>query len=154
MPSKTEDGYSLRIARWPADITPLREVRTKVFIEEQNVSQEEEWDGLDDQSLHVLAIDEKEMPIGTGRLLPEGKIGRMAVLREWRGKGIGAAILNMLMREARSRGHEKVRLAAQVHAVPFYEKFGFQAYGDEFMDAGIPHYWMEARVGDGSETGE
>lgn len=154
MPNKAEKEYGLRIARWPADITPLRDVRTEVFIEEQNVSPEEEWDGCDDQSLHVLAVDDQENPIGTGRLLPEGKIGRMAVIKEWRGRGVGAEILKMLMREAQSRGHEKVRLAAQVHAIPFYEKFGFKAYGNEFMDAGIPHYWMEARVDEGSATGE
>ncbi|MBW3567318.1 MAG: GNAT family N-acetyltransferase [Proteobacteria bacterium] len=135
--------FSLRLARWPKDINPLREVRTEVFIEEQNVPPEEEWDGLDDQCLHVLAVDTDENPIGTGRLLSDGKIGRMAVVKEWRGKGVGAAILELLMNEARERGHASVKLAAQVHAMPFYERFGFRAYGDEFMDAGIPHYWMK-----------
>lgn len=138
------DDFTLRIAHWPADINPIREVRTEVFIEEQRVTQEEEWDGRDDQCLHVLALDANNDPIGTGRLLPEGRIGRMAVLKPWRGKGVGAALLALLMDEARARGFAAVELAAQVHAVPFYEKFGFRRRGDAFMDAGIPHYWMEA----------
>lgn len=152
----TEGKFMLRLARWPKDINPLREVRTEVFIEEQNVPPEEEWDGLDDQCLHVLAMDEDEQPIGTGRLLPDGKIGRMAVVKEWRGKGVGAAILELLMNEARDRGHAQVKLAAQTHAIPFYEKFGFEAYGDEFPDAGIPHYWMKADLEPApkAETGE
>jgi predicted GNAT family N-acyltransferase len=140
------NDFRLRIARWPKDINPLREIRTTVFIDEQHVGQEEEWDGLDDQALHILALDRNEKPIGTGRLLPDGRIGRMAVLIAWRGKGVGAEILKMLMHEARSRDHAQVRLAAQVHAIPFYEKFGFEAYGEEFMDAGIPHYWMKASL--------
>ncbi|HEX7047172.1 MAG TPA: GNAT family N-acetyltransferase [Gammaproteobacteria bacterium] len=149
------EEFHLRLAHWPKDINPIREVRTEVFIEEQNVSQEEEWDGLDDQCLHVLALDDNDDPIGTGRLLPEGKIGRMAVLAHWRGKGVGAAILEMIMQEAEARGFTEVKLAAQVHAVPFYEKFGFTAYGDEFMDAGIPHYWMKAPLSTpAAETGE
>lgn len=145
----TESGdrdFHLRLARWPEDMNPIREVRTEVFIEEQDVSQEEEWDGLDDQCLHVLALDDNDDPVGTARLLPEGKIGRMAVLKPWRGKGVGAAMLELLMQEAESRGFAVVRLAAQVHAMPFYEKFGFTAYGEEFMDAGIPHYWMKASL--------
>lgn len=152
----TDRKFMLRLARWPKDINPLREVRTTVFIEEQNVPPDEEWDGLDDECLHVLALDEDEQPIGTGRLLPDGKIGRMAVVKEWRGKGVGEAILKLLMNEARDRGHTQVKLAAQTHAIPFYQKFGFEAYGDEFPDAGIPHYWMKAELAPPTktETGE
>lgn len=138
--------YSLRFANWPQGMAPLREVRTRVFIEEQNVPPEEEWDGIDDQCIHVLAVDAEERPIGTGRLLPDGKIGRMAVLKEWRGKGVGGAILRMLMEEARAQGFREVKLAAQLHALPFYEQFGFEAFGAEFMDAGIPHRWMKAAL--------
>jgi len=140
------EKFTLRLAHWPEDINPLREVRTLVFIEEQHVPPEEEWDGVDDQCLHVLAFDANDEPIATGRLLPDGKIGRMAVLKEWRGKGVGSAILELLMDEAREQGHPAVKLAAQIHAIPFYEKFGFKVYGDEFMDAGIPHYWMKAQL--------
>lgn len=144
MNAKEEKEYVLQLARWPEDINPIREVRTEVFIEEQHVAPEEEWDGIDDQCLHALAFDHDGKAIATGRLLPDGKIGRMAVLRAWRGKGIGGAILKLLMDEAQAQGHTRVKLAAQTHAIPFYEKFGFHAYGGEFMDAGIPHYWMKA----------
>lgn len=140
------DDIIIRQAKWPKDIAPLREVRTVVFIEEQHVSEEEEWDGLDDQCTHVLAELGDGTPVGTGRLLPDGKIGRMAVMKEYRGRGVGGRILEFLMQIARDQGHEKVVLASQVHAIPFYERFGFTAYGEEFPDAGIPHRWMKARL--------
>lgn len=141
-----KNEFSLRFASWPQDMAPLREVRTRVFIDEQHVPPEEEWDGIDDQCIHVLAIDAEDRPIGTGRLLQDGKIGRMAVLKEWRGKGVGGAILRTLMEEARAQGFTEVRLAAQTQAQAFYEQFGFHAYGKEFMDAGIPHRWMKAAL--------
>ena len=138
--------YRLRFAGWPQDMAPLRDVRTRVFIEEQRVPQEEEWDGADDECIHVLAVDANERPIGTGRLLPDGKIGRMAVLKEWRGKGVGGAILRSLMEEAGAQGFTEVKLAAQTQAVSFYERFGFETFGKEFMEAGIPHRWMKAKL--------
>ena len=144
-------GYSLRLARWTNDMHPIREVRTEVFIEEQHVPPEEEWDGLDAEAVHALAFDDEHDAIATGRLLHDGRIGRMAVCKPWRGKGIGTALLKLLMDEARARGHASVTLAAQVHAIPFYEKFGFKAHGEEFMDAGIPHYWMKADLAPTSE---
>lgn len=146
MSAVKEKDYVLQLARWPEDINPIRDVRTEVFIEEQNVAPEEEWDGIDDQCVHALAFDLEGNAIATGRLLPDGKIGRMAVRKSWRGKGIGGAILRLLMDEAEAQGHASVKLAAQTHAIPFYEKFGFHAYGSEFMDAGIPHYWMKAAL--------
>lgn len=140
------DAFTLRLASWTNDMHPIRDVRTEVFIEEQHVSPDEEWDGLDAEAVHALAFDAEHDAIATGRLLHDGKIGRMAVTRPWRGQGVGGAILKLLMDEARARGHRDVKLAAQVHAIPFYEKFGFAAYGEEFMDAGIPHYWMKAQL--------
>ncbi len=138
------------IAKWPRDMAAISDVRTPVFIVEQNVSEEEEWDGLDDQCVHVLAYatdtDGEEIPVGTARLLLDGKIGRMAVLKQYRGHGIGGKLLTMLMDEARARGHNEVTLAAQIHAIPFYEQFGFAAHGEEFMDANIPHRWMTAAL--------
>ncbi len=141
-----DNEYTVQLARWPQDMNAIREVRTEVFIDEQHVAPEEEWDGIDDQCLHVLVLDASGKPVATGRLLPDGKIGRMAVRKPWRGKGVGGEILELLVDEARSRGHEYVKLAAQTHAIPFYEKFGFRRYGDEFMDAGIPHYWMKCEL--------
>ena len=81
--------------------------------------------------------------IATGRLLPDGHIGRMAVLKSWRGRGIGAAVLNELVKAALNRGHGQVALSAQVHAVPFYRAHGFVPVGEEYLEAGIPHQAMK-----------
>ena len=135
----TDKDFRLRLARWPQDQAALRQVRETVFVREQKVPLELEWDGLDDQCLHMLAEDRDGNPIGTGRLLPDGHIGRMAVLREWRRRGVGSALLRALMEEGRKQGFETMILAAQIQAMPFYEKAGFVAEGDVFDDAGIPH---------------
>ncbi|WP_456416248.1 GNAT family N-acetyltransferase [Thiolapillus sp.] len=142
----TEGGYSIRLAHWPRDKEALRLVREKVFVQEQRVPVELEWDGLDAECQHFLAEDAKGNPIGTGRLLPDGHIGRMAVLREWRGRGVGSALLQRLMEEGRKQNFSTLVLAAQLQAMPFYEKAGFHAEGEVFDDAGIPHrnmVWRE-----------
>ncbi|MDX1443694.1 MAG: GNAT family N-acetyltransferase [Gammaproteobacteria bacterium] len=151
--SNDREDVLIRIASWPKDIEPLRQVRTVVFIDEQNVTEDEEWDGQDDQCTHVLAELEDGTPIGTGRLLPDGKIGRMAVLKEYRGRDIGGRLLQRLVELAQEQGHREVKLAAQTHAIPFYERHGFTAFGEEFPDAGIPHRWMKAALArdDGEE---
>ena len=135
----TDTDYRLRLAHWPEDESALKQVRETVFVREQRVPVELEWDGLDDRCLHMLAEDHQGNPIGTGRLLPDGHIGRMAVLKEWRGRGVGAALLRALMEEGEKRGFRELALAAQVQAMPFYEKAGFVAEGGVFDDAGIPH---------------
>ncbi|MCE9663620.1 GNAT family N-acetyltransferase [Halomonas sp. M5N1S17] len=114
------------------------EIRRVVFIEEQQVPLEEEWDGRDGDCRHFVAL-RHDIPLGTARLLPDGHIGRVAVLSEARGLGIGAALMEAAIEAARQLGHDQVELAAQTHALDFYERLGFTAYGDEFMDAGIPH---------------
>ena len=113
-------------------------IRFAVFVEEQGVPLDIELDEMDALSLHALAF-ENQVPVGTGRLLPDGRIGRMAVLKAWRDRGIGARILGTLMDEARARGHREVVLSAQVQAMAFYRAHGFVAEGDEYLDAGIPH---------------
>jgi predicted GNAT family N-acyltransferase len=100
-----------------------------------------EWDEFDASAHHLLAMVDG-VAAGTGRLLPDGHIGRMAVLRAWRGQGVGSALLAELMRIAAARGLRRVMLNAQVQAVPFYLRHGFQAEGDEFPDAGIAHRRM------------
>ncbi|WP_456380917.1 GNAT family N-acetyltransferase [Thiolapillus sp.] len=135
----TEITYSIRLAHWPQDREALRLVREKVFVEEQQVPVALEWDGLDPQCLHLIAEDADGNPIGTGRLLPDGHIGRMAVLKEWRGRRVGTKLLHGLMEEGRKKNFATLILAAQLQAIPFYEKAGFHAEGDVFDDAGIPH---------------
>lgn len=131
---------------WGVDAPLLRQVRRAVFIVEQGVSEADEWDDEDDVCAHVLATANRE-PVGTGRLTPGGKIGRLAVLSEHRGRGIGERILTMLVQEAAHRGLDGVYLHAQVQALPFYRKLGFVAEGEEFHEAGIPHLRMRRATG-------
>lgn len=131
--------FSVRDAGWDRDRAALTAVRRAVFMEEQGVSAELEWDGLDDGARHFLALDATGHPIGTARLLPDGHIGRMAVLASWRGQGVGSALLRRAVDAAREQGFTAVELAAQTHAIGFYQRFGFTPYGAEFMDADIPH---------------
>lgn len=138
---KPPPTISVRPADWHVDREILRTLRGEVFIREQSVPADMEWDGFDAQSRHVVAIADG-VPIGTGRLLPDGQIGRMAVLREWRGQGAGSALLTSLMEIARALGMGRVLLNAQVQALPFYVGHGFQVEGEEFEDAGIPHRRM------------
>ena len=138
----SEKNFSLRMAQWPQDQNALRLVREQVFVEEQQVPLELEWDGLDDQCVHLLAEDPSGQPIGTGRLLPDGHIGRMAVLRPWRRRGVGTALLQALITQAAQQGFSEVRLNAQVAAIPFYQAAGFETTGQVFDEAGIHHQAM------------
>lgn len=135
-------GFRVEPADYVVDFNDLRSVRETVFVQEQQVPLELEWDELDPQCRHVIARDDQHRPIGTGRLTPERKIGRMAVLREWRGRGVGEALLRALVEQARDLGLPEVALHAQVNAIGFYEKFGFEAYGERFEEAGIQHQSM------------
>jgi predicted GNAT family N-acyltransferase/lipoprotein-anchoring transpeptidase ErfK/SrfK len=121
---------------------PAREVRESVFVDEQKVPREIELDEHDASSRHVVARDGDGTAIGTGRLLPDGHIGRMAVLSDWRGKGVGRAMLEHLMEEAAKRNMRHLALHSQTQAVGFYRRFGFVEEGPEFMEAGIPHRTM------------
>lgn len=134
--------YTIRIANWQDDSLALRRVREMVFVREQCVPVELEWDEFDMNGLHLLAVDAAQNAIATARLLPNGIIGRMAVLREWRGKGVGSALLLRVLEEAKKKQMQQVTLSAQLRASGFYVKFGFQTEGEEFMDAGIPHIRM------------
>lgn len=129
-------------ADYAADLERLRAVREPVFVREQNVPIELEWDELDPLSRHVLALDARDQPIATGRLTPQRKIGRMAVLAPWRGRGVGAAVLERLVAIAREQGLPTVSLHAQEAAVGFYARHGFEAHGEPFDEAGIRHRHM------------
>lgn len=142
----TRPEFTVRPVGWDTHHEELYAIRRTVFIEEQNVPEELEWDEIDERCYHVLAFAADGTPIGTGRLLLDGHIGRMAVLKAWRGKGVGSAILKMLLVLAQKEGFESVRLHAQTHAVDFYAKHGFKAAGKKFMEAGIPHRKMTIKL--------
>ncbi len=127
---------------YQAALPELRTIRETVFVREQNVPLEEEWDQLDPLCVHVVARTLDGIPIGTGRLTPEHSIGRMAVLREWRGKGVGDALLLALIEQARQRGWPDVALNAQESAIGFYLRHGFVPEGERFQEAGIEHQAM------------
>lgn len=134
--------FNIREADWAIDGNVLSNIRRLVFIVEQDVPQEEEWDGKDEESWHWMATDDDDAAIGTARLLPDGQIGRMAVLEKFRGSGVGAALLEQAVDKARHLGFREVSLNAQTHALAFYERAGFVAVGDEFEEAGIAHQKM------------
>lgn len=138
--------YSIRLVSWREARAALTAVREAVFIREQGVPSQLEWDGLDDSALHALAEDERSQPIGTARLLENGHIGRMAVLASWRGRGVGTAMLERVLMAARARGVSAPRLHAQTHAVEFYRRLGFEVVSGQFLDAGIPHVTMQRDI--------
>ena len=128
-------------------------IRFKVFVDEQRVPAEEELDELDAVSLHAVITLDGE-PIATGRLCPDGRIGRMAVLKEFRGEGFGGLLLSALIEAARDRGHQEVFLHAQCQALGFYESLGFVAKGPVFSEAGIDHRLMRLSLVDGLDAGQ
>lgn len=139
-------SFTVHTLFWHDAETLLRKVREAVFICEQGVSAQLEWDGLDETCRHVLAINKKGQAIACGRITAQGKIGRMAVLPEWRGKQVGSAVLEALLSVARSRELVRVELAAQTQVAGFYERHGFKKVGEIFMDAGIPHILMQHSI--------
>jgi predicted GNAT family N-acyltransferase len=142
------ENFHVEIAEWSRerDREALQRIRQEVFVIEQLVPETRERDGLDAECWHVLAYDSEGQPIGCGRLTPDNKIGRMAVLRNWRGQGVGVALLRELVERARMLGRHEVALAAQVTAIGFYERAGFHACGDIFEDAGLQHRNMKLRL--------
>ncbi|MDN3246776.1 GNAT family N-acetyltransferase [Streptomyces sp. ZSW22] len=148
-------SYRVRIAEDAADREMCFAVRKEVFVAEQQVPEDIEYDAYDAVAVHVLAVREDGTPLGTGRLLhgeaaaaktggeaAVGSLGRLAVTREARGLGFGAALVRAVEEAARARGLTAVDLHAQTHALGFYERLGYEAYGPEFPDAGIPHRAM------------
>ena len=140
------NDLTIRLADWYSERETLLAIRHRVFVHEQGVPAELEEDTADPASLHLLAISEVHGPVGTGRLLPDGHIGRMAVDRTMRGRGIGSALLEQLIAHARKTGHEAALLNAQCSAEGFYARFGFRAEGEVFEEAGIPHRHMRLRL--------
>ena len=139
--------FTVRHADWVVDGAMLAAIRREVFVVEQRVPEDEDWDDKDVSSRHVIALAADGRAIGTGRLLTDGRIGRMAVLKPWRGRGVGGALLTTLITMAREGGFTETRLHAQTHALAFYRRHGYTPMGDEFMEAGIPHYemWLQLK---------
>ncbi len=130
------------IGDWDTVREHAQALRTEVFVVEQGVPAELEWDEADEVSIHAVAYDDEGLPVATGRLLPDGHIGRMAVRKSARGQGIGDEVLRRLLDEAKRLDYRELVLHAQTHAMGFYLRHGFVSEGDEFMEAGIPHYRM------------
>ena len=131
----------IELLDWKNARTEASRIRTTVFVEEQGVPAAIEMDDQDAACVHALAYVDGRV-VGTGRLLPDGHIGRMAVLKESRACGVGGAILACLVEEARRRGMKEVVLSAQTHALGFYRKHGFREQGGIFEEAGIAHQEM------------
>ena len=140
---QSEIQFQLRQGTWSSLQSALAAVRCAVFVDEQGVPESLELDDHDFGSHHVLVCDRASNPIGAGRIKPDGQIGRMAVLKAWRGQGVGSAILASLLEHARTQGHMRVYLLAQASAVSFYVQSGFEARGAAFEAAGIQHQCME-----------
>ena len=132
----------IAIAEWATDEEALLKVRRQVFINEQGVPEELEFDNLDSRCLHVKSIKSEAGIIGTARLLPSAYIGRMCVLKDFRNLGVGGLMLSFLIDYARNHNYGPLRLNAQVNALPFYERYGFKANSEIFMEAGIKHRHM------------
>jgi len=131
----------INIVDWHDSQAALQAIRKSVFIDEQQVPKELEWDGRDTECTQFLATS-GSTPVATARLTPDGQIGRMAVLKAFRGKGIGSGLLNAVLEQAKHAGHQQVFLHAQVNVIEFYRQQGFIAEGDVFIDAGIEHRSM------------
>ncbi|MBF9000621.1 GNAT family N-acetyltransferase [Vibrio nitrifigilis] len=133
----------VNIVQYDQDAEPfIRHIRDEVFIQEQGIDPDIEFDGLDNQAVHTLIIVDGE-PAATGRMLSDGHIGRVAVKKAYRGSGIGAKVVSSLIEYAASHDYPRVYLGAQKHAIDFYTKLGFLPFGDEFVEAGIVHLSME-----------
>ncbi len=139
-------AFSVRPACWDEDENAIARVRRSVFIEEQGVPEALEWEARDSEGIWHIACDDEGGAIGIVRLAPQGRIGRMAVMKPWRGCGVGSALLSAAIDAARVRGLHDVQLSAQTHAIAFYARHGFIAAGPEYLDAGIPHRTMSLGV--------
>jgi predicted GNAT family N-acyltransferase len=133
----------VQLGSWEELRNEASAIRFEVFVQEQQVPLELELDEMDRLSLHALAFDAQGRAIATGRLLPDGHIGRMAVLSSERKKGVGALVLQTLVDAAKLKGYAQVLLGAQIHAKGFYDRQGFVEYGEVFLDANIAHIMMK-----------
>jgi predicted GNAT family N-acyltransferase len=133
---------NIKILPWATARQYAEPIRRTVFIKEQCVPEDMEWDELDENAIHAIAFDKTGQALGYARLLTTKQLGRMAVYGEYRRKGIGSALLGVLEEEARKIHYDHIFLHAQIQALPFYEKHGYQSQATPFDEAGIPHLMM------------
>ncbi len=138
-------NFSIQLVSFTRRENDIRLVRNTVFTEEQKISSSIDFDGRCPDCNHVLAWNEMKQPVGTGRMQKDGHIGRLAVIAEWRGNGIGAAMVNEFVSFAQNKGLKQAYLNSQEQALGFYEKCGFSSQGEIFYEAGIPHIKMVKR---------
>ena len=141
----SSENIKIHIASWQNDKEVLAKIRRHIFIEEQNVPEELEWDEHDNSSTHFFVTSDDRV-IAVARLKTDGQIGRMGVLAEYRRQGIGSKLLNFVLQLAASRNLDKVYLHAQTQAIAFYQEHGFIAQGDVFFEANIPHREMLKKI--------
>lgn len=141
-------GFTVREAAWADAEASLAAIRRQVFIVGQHVPEALEWDGLDDDAIHLLATAADGAAIGCARILAQGRIGRMAVLEAWRGHGVGRLLLQRAIASCRAHGWPDITLSAQMHALDFYARAGFVVCSEEYLDAGIPHRDMKLNLSD------
>lgn len=133
----------IEVVTWETYAASLKAVREEVFIKEQHVPIELEWDSMDETALHLLAFNDAGEAIGCARLISGGVMGRMAVLKPWRGLGVGRALLARAFLLYAQQSIKIITLSAQLHAIPFYEKAGFKTCSQPYLDAGIMHVDMQ-----------
>lgn len=132
----------IRSGKWAQLEQDAKWIREQVFIQEQQIAPEDEWDAEDAVSLHFMVYDQAQ-PVATARLLNNNSIGRVAVLKAYRGQGVGKLLMEAVISQARTERREFLKLSSQVHAVSFYAGLGFAVHGEEYLDCGIPHIDMQ-----------
>ncbi|NOL49694.1 GNAT family N-acetyltransferase [Pelistega europaea] len=137
-----DNGLRLVVGDWITLEKPATKVRFEVFVDEQQFPAEMEIDEFDAVSLHAVAFDAAGEAVATGRLLPDGHIGRMAVVKSARGTGVGGMVLQALIDAGQQHGFKELVLSAQTHALGFYGRYGFVAEGDIYLDSGVDHQTM------------
>lgn len=140
------NSFTVSMVPWQDGEPLLKSIRETVFINEQGVPAELEWDGLDEGCRHALALSHQGDAIGCGRMQADGHIGRISVLPQWRKQKVGTAIMEALLNYARAHDYQQVDVDAQTYAVPFYRQFDFVEEGKMFMDAGLPHIKMRLKL--------
>ena len=139
------NDFTIAIVNWSEKQVEITSVRRAVFVEEQNIPESIDFDGSDPDFIHVLAFDKDGRPVGTARINHKGKIGRMAVLKNYRRQGIGRKMIQALMDYGRKNSITDFHVSSQVTATGFYEKIGFEPFGEEFLEANIKHINMKLK---------